>query len=68
MNIRIPDTLPTMSAAAQTWPDRIRRTSSRTRLVGGIAAVAVAAFVAWRIFGGPTVHERPPPPVQVARV
>jgi multidrug efflux system membrane fusion protein len=68
MNIRIPDTLPTMSAAAQTWPDRIRRTSSRTRLIGGIAAIAIAAFIAWRIFGGPAVHERPAPPVQVTRV
>ena len=68
MNIRIPDTLPTMSAAAQTWPDRIRRTSSRTRLIGAIMAIAIAAYIGWRIFGGPAVHERPPPPVQVTRV
>ena len=68
MNIRIPDTLPTMSAAAQTLPDRIRRTSSRTRLIGGVAVIAVAAFIAWRIFGGPAVHQRPAPPVEVTRV
>lgn len=68
MNIRIPDTLPAMSAAAQTWPERIRRTSSRTRLIAGIAAIALAAFVAWRIFGGPSVQLRPAPPVQVSGV
>jgi multidrug efflux system membrane fusion protein len=69
MNIRIPDTTSIIPPSVQAWPERIRRSSSRTRAILGIAGVlAVAlAFVAWRIFGGAGAPVRPPPPVQVSR-
>ncbi|HEY4940557.1 MAG TPA: efflux RND transporter periplasmic adaptor subunit [Rhizomicrobium sp.] len=68
MNIRFPNTLQTMPAAVQGFPDRIRRASSRTWLILGIAAVAVLGYAAWRIFGGPSAPQRPVPPVLVAAV
>lgn len=67
MNIRFSDTLSTVPAAVQAWPGRMRRTSSRTRLILAAAGALVLAFVAWRIFGGPSAPLRSAPPVQVGR-
>src|SRR5471032_2133007 len=67
MNIRFSDTLSTVPAAVQTWPGRIRRTSSRTRLILAVAGALILAFVAWRIFGGAGAPMRTAPPVQVGR-
>jgi membrane fusion protein, multidrug efflux system len=67
MNIRIPDTLTTMPSAVQTLPERLRRSSSRTRLIVGIAAAAVVVFLAYRFFGGPAATPKPPAaPVMVS--
>ena len=69
MNIRIPDTLPRMPATVQTWPDRIRRASPRTRLILGAVALVVLALIGWRIVSSFSGHAvRPPPPVRVTRV
>lgn len=66
MNIRIPESRTTVPTAVQTWPERIRQTSSRTRLIVAIAAILVALFVAYRIFSGPAAPPKPPaPPVVV---
>jgi multidrug efflux system membrane fusion protein len=68
MNFRFPssdlETLPASARAA------VGRTSSRTRLILGIVAVLVLAFVAWRIFGGLFAQppKRPDPPVIVQAV
>lgn len=67
MNIRFTDTLSTVPAAVQTWPGRLRRSSSRTRLILAVAGALVLAFIAWRIFGGSGAPVRPAPPVQVGR-
>ncbi len=67
MNIRIPDTLTTMPSAVQTLPERLRRSSSRTRLIAGIAAMLVAVILAYRFFAGPSAPPKPPaPPVMVS--
>src|SRR6266478_365059 len=66
MNIRFPESRTTVSTAVQTLPERIRRTSSRTRLIAGIVAILAALFIAYRIFSGPeTPPQAPPPPVAV---
>jgi len=67
MNIRIPDTLTTMPSAVQTLPERLRRSSSRTRLIAGIAATLVALILAYRFFAGPSAPpKQPAPPVMVS--
>lgn len=69
MNIRIPDALQSMPAAVQDLPDRVRRASPRLRLIVGIVAVLVVAFVLWKIFSpAPPARQAPPPPVQVTQV
>jgi multidrug efflux system membrane fusion protein len=65
MNIRFPDSLQTMPAAVQSFPDRVRRTSSRTRLIVGIVATLLVAFIAWKIFGGTAPAKPAAPPVLV---
>lgn len=69
MNIRIPDTLTSMPSAVQTLPERLRRSSSRTRLIVGIVAALLAVVLAYRFLAGPA---RPPtapaPPVIVSRI
>jgi multidrug efflux system membrane fusion protein len=67
MNIRIPDTLTTMPSAVQTLPERLRRSSSRTRLIAGIAAALIAVYVAYRFLAGPAAPPKAPaPPVMVS--
>ena len=69
MNIRIPDTLTSMPSAVQTLPERLRRSSSRTRLITGIVMTLVALFIAYRIFTAPGAPPKPTaPPVMVAKV
>jgi multidrug efflux system membrane fusion protein len=69
MNIRIPDTLTTMPNAVQTLPDRLRRSSSRTRLIAGIAATLIAVVLAYRFFAGPAAPPKAPaPPVMIGVV
>ena len=68
MNIRIPEALTTMPSAVQAWPERIRRTSSRTRLIVAIVGILVLSYAGWRIISGPRVALRPPPPVEVGMV
>jgi multidrug efflux system membrane fusion protein len=67
MNIRIPDTLTSMPSAVQTLPERLRQSSSRTRLIAVIVAILAALFIAYRIFSGPGAPAKPPaPPVTVS--
>jgi multidrug efflux system membrane fusion protein len=62
MNIRIPDTTSMIPPSVQTWPERIRRSSSRTRLILAIAGIVVLALIAWRVAGTFAGHPKPPPP------
>ncbi len=68
MNIRVPNDPQLMPAAAQSFPDRVRRVRPRTWLILGIAAVVVVGFILWRTLGGPAAPVRPVPPVQVTRI
>src|SRR5471032_2621508 len=68
MNIRFPDSLQTIPAAAT---DGFRQASSRTRLILGIGAafLVIVAFVVWRVFfSGPAAPQKVVPPVVVQAV
>lgn len=69
MNIRIPDTLTSMPSAVQTLPERLRRSSSRTRLILGIVAAIAVVVVAYRFLAGPaSAPIASAPPVIVGRI
>lgn len=68
MNIRFPSSeLEPLPATPKSGAARAGGMRNRGRLIIGIVAVLVAAFVAWRIFGGlfTPVPKRPLPPVVV---
>src|SRR3569832_117822 len=70
MNIRFPSDLETVQGTSKTGVPARTGMSGRTRLVIGIVAVLVLAFIAWKIFGSlltPT-PKRPPPPVVVQTI
>ena len=66
MNIRFPDSLQTIPSAV---PDGLRQVSSRTRLILGIVAAVVIAFVVWRLFfSAPPAPQKVVPPVVVQTI
>ena len=68
MNIRLPDALQSVPAAVQGFPETVRQTKPRTRLIVGIVAI-VAVIAARAIYNWLTLtahHVMPPPPVRVA--
>ena len=69
MNIRVPSPELENAPASNARTARTGMTG-RGRLILGVVAVVVLAFVGWRIFGGLFAHEpkRPPPPVVVQPV
>jgi multidrug efflux system membrane fusion protein len=71
MNIRFPSDLETVPSTASPGAARARGgMPTRTRVILGVVAVAIALFVAWRIFGGmfTPVPKKPVPPVVVQTV
>lgn len=69
MNIRIHDTTSMIPPSVQTWPERIRRSSTRTKLILALSGVAALALIAWRVSGMLSGHPKPPPPpVRVSAV
>ncbi len=65
MNIRFPNSSQAMPATVAGVPDARQRIQPRTVLILAVVALAIIAFIAWRIFGGPAKQERPAPPVLV---
>src|SRR3569833_289800 len=70
MNIRFPSALETVQGTSKTGVPARTGMSGSTRLVIGIVAVLVLAFIAWKIFGSllPPTPTRPPPPVVVQTI
>lgn len=71
MNIRLPSSLQSVPSAVQGFPETVRQTNPRTRLIlsalGVIAVLALAWVVVSRVTAPPP-RKMPPPPVRVARV
>ncbi|HEY5339019.1 MAG TPA: efflux RND transporter periplasmic adaptor subunit [Rhizomicrobium sp.] len=70
MNIRIPDSMQTVPAAVQSFPDTIRQANPRTRLilgVAGIAAIILAIMYLNGAFSPVPEKKTPPAPVRVGQ-
>ena len=71
MNIRLPDSLQSVPAAVQGFPQSVRQAQPRTRLAIGIVAIVLAVIGARAAYNWFTLsdhHELPPPPVHVGTV
>ena len=60
MNIRLPDSLQSVPAAVQGFPETMRQTKPRTRLIASVVAILIALAVIWYLIDAFTV---PPPHV-----
>jgi len=71
MNIRLPEPVQSAPSAARDFPNTVRQTNPRTRLILGVIGVIAVLAVIWFVshgFGGSATREMPPPPVRVAKV
>ena len=66
MNLRLPDSLQTVPAAVQSFPETVRQASPRTRLIWGVAGIAAILALAWYASG--LFASAPPPKVPAAPV
>lgn len=70
MNIRLPDSLQTVPASVQGFPEAMRQANPRTRLIVSGVAIVVVVLLVWWVVGLLTpapVHKTPPAPVRVAQ-
>lgn len=71
MNIRLPDSLQSVPAAVQGFPETMRQANPRTRLILSAAGVVAALAVVWyavNAFTVPPARKMPLPPVRIAKV
>ncbi|HSM94976.1 MAG TPA: efflux RND transporter periplasmic adaptor subunit [Rhizomicrobium sp.] len=71
MNIRLPDSLQSVPAAVQGFPESVRQARPRTRLIAGIlaiVAVVIGARAGYNWYIASQQHKEPPPPVHVGVV
>jgi multidrug efflux system membrane fusion protein len=66
MNLRLPDSLQTVPAAVQSFPETVRQASPRTRLIWGLLGIAAIIALAWYASG--LFNTAPPPKVPAAPV
>jgi len=59
MNLRLPDSLQTVPAAVQSFPETVRQASPRTRLIWSALGILVIIALAWYASG---LFETAPPP------
>lgn len=71
MNIRLPDSFPSVPAAVQGFPETVRQANPRTRLIASAAGVLIALALIWYatdVLTAPPERILPPPPVRVGEV
>jgi multidrug efflux system membrane fusion protein len=71
MNLRLPDSLQTVPAAVQSFPQTVRQANPRTRLIwGAVGAVVIVALAWWAadLFSTTPPPKVPPAPVRVGSV
>jgi multidrug efflux system membrane fusion protein len=71
MNIRLPDSLQSVPAAVQGFPETMRQANPRTRLIASAAAIVIALIAVWYLIDtltAPPERVIPPPPVRVGTV
>jgi multidrug efflux system membrane fusion protein len=66
MNLRLPDSLQTVPAAVQSFPETVRQASPRTRLIWGVVGIAAILALAWYV--SDLFTSAPPPKVPAAPV
>lgn len=71
MNLRLPDSLQTVPAAVQSFPETVRQANPRTRLIWSVVGILIVIALAWiasGLFATTPTPKVPDAPVRVAQV